>query len=42
MARTLYVSVNTVKTHLKHVYGKLGVRNRLQAATRAQRLDLLS
>jgi DNA-binding CsgD family transcriptional regulator len=26
----LFVSVNTVKTHLQHVYDKAGVRNRVQ------------
>ena len=31
MALRLYVSPNTVKTHLTHIYGKLGVRCRLDA-----------
>ncbi|HEU4759361.1 MAG TPA: helix-turn-helix transcriptional regulator [Dehalococcoidia bacterium] len=26
----LYLGLNTVKTHLRHVYGKAGVRNRLE------------
>lgn len=30
MAECLLVSVNTVKTHLQHVYNKVGVRNRVQ------------
>ena len=42
IAQTMYVSINTVKTHLKNVYGKLGVNNRRQAASRASALDLLS
>lgn len=28
----LYVSLGTVKTHLAHVYAKLGVKNRAQLA----------
>lgn len=35
------VSVNTVKTHTKHIFEKLGVRTRVQAARRAQDLRLL-
>jgi DNA-binding CsgD family transcriptional regulator len=31
----LYISENTVKTQLRHLYRKLGVRNRAQAAARA-------
>jgi len=42
MARTLCVSTNTTKTHLKHIYGKLGVRNRREAVAKARELDLLS
>jgi LuxR family maltose regulon positive regulatory protein len=41
MARMLYVEVNTVKTHLKRLYGKLGVHGRVQAAQRARDLGLL-
>jgi DNA-binding CsgD family transcriptional regulator len=32
IAGTLYVSVNTVETHLQHIYVKLGVRSRHQLA----------
>jgi DNA-binding CsgD family transcriptional regulator len=28
----LYISENTVKTQLRHLYAKLGIRNRAQAA----------
>jgi LuxR family transcriptional regulator, maltose regulon positive regulatory protein len=41
IARTLYVEVNTVKTHLKHLYDKLGVHSRDQAVWRARELTLL-
>jgi LuxR family maltose regulon positive regulatory protein len=41
LAQTLVVSMSTVKTHLQHIYGKLGVTNRTQAIARAQELHLL-
>jgi LuxR family maltose regulon positive regulatory protein len=41
IAEHLYLSLNTVKWHAKNLYGKLGVSNRVAAATRAQELDLL-
>jgi LuxR family transcriptional regulator, maltose regulon positive regulatory protein len=41
IARELYVALSTVKTHVKNVYGKLNVRNRTQAASRARELGLL-
>jgi LuxR family maltose regulon positive regulatory protein len=41
IAESLMVSVNTVKTHARNIYGKLGVHNRTQAATRARELGLL-
>jgi LuxR family maltose regulon positive regulatory protein len=37
----LYLSVNTVKWHLKHTYEKLDVHSRMAAVTRAQELGLL-
>ena len=42
IARELVVSLNTLRTHTKNVYGKLGVNTRRAAVRRAQELDLLS
>ncbi len=36
----LFVSPNTVKTHLTHIYGKLGVRGRSEAIRAAPALRL--
>ncbi|MBL3671605.1 helix-turn-helix transcriptional regulator, partial [Streptomyces sp. M2CJ-2] len=41
IAADLYVSVNTVKTHLKSVYRKLDVNRRADAVRRARDLRLL-
>ena len=41
MARDLVVEQSTVKTHLIHLYGKLGVRSRTQAVARGRALKLL-
>jgi LuxR family transcriptional regulator, maltose regulon positive regulatory protein len=41
IAARLYVSLDTVKSHLKHVYNKLGVHSRTQAVARAKELDLI-
>lgn len=40
IADELVVSRNTVKTHLSHVYGKLGVNSRARAIVRARELHL--
>ena len=42
IARHLVVSLNTVRTHTKNIYAKLGVNNRRAAVRRAQELDLMS
>jgi LuxR family maltose regulon positive regulatory protein len=42
IARVLVVSVNTMRTHTKNIYAKLGVSNRRAAVRRAQELDLMS
>jgi len=39
IARLLYISLSTTKVHVKHIYDKLGVRSRLEAA-RALRDDV--
>jgi LuxR family maltose regulon positive regulatory protein len=41
IAEALYISVNTVKTHLQRIYEKLGVSSRTAAATKALELNLL-
>ena len=41
MAQRLFVSENTVKFHLKNVYSKLGVVNRLQAINAARQLGFI-
>ena len=42
IAAEMFVSPNTVKTHLKHVYRKLDVADRRQAVRRGRELHLLS
>jgi LuxR family maltose regulon positive regulatory protein len=37
----LYISLNTVKTHTRELYRKLGARSRAEAVERAEALELL-
>jgi LuxR family maltose regulon positive regulatory protein len=41
IAAELYISVNTLKFHLKVIYGKLGVGSRAEAAAEARRMTTL-
>ena len=41
VAEELYLSANTIKWHLKHIYEKLDVHSRVAAVTCAQELGLL-
>jgi LuxR family maltose regulon positive regulatory protein len=41
IAGAMHVSINTVKTHLKSLYRKLGVERRRDAVQRARNLELL-
>ena len=41
IADRLFVSPNTVKTHLAHLYGKLEVSRRIQAVKKAKELRLI-
>ncbi|HUV94069.1 MAG TPA: LuxR C-terminal-related transcriptional regulator [Anaerolineae bacterium] len=41
IAQVLHVSVNTVRSHQKSIYGKLDVHSRFEAIMRAEELGLL-
>ena len=41
IARTLVVSLATVKTHINHIFGKLDAESRVQVVARARTLGLL-
>jgi LuxR family maltose regulon positive regulatory protein len=42
IASRLFLSLGTVKTHARNIYGKLGVHNRTEAVARARVLGILS
>jgi LuxR family maltose regulon positive regulatory protein len=42
IAAELFVSLNTIRAHLRHIYAKLGVHSRTEAVSRARALGLLS
>jgi LuxR family maltose regulon positive regulatory protein len=42
IAGQLYLSVNTIRTHMRHVYDKLGAHRRHEAVERARALGLLA
>jgi LuxR family transcriptional regulator, maltose regulon positive regulatory protein len=42
IASELYVSANTVRTHLRHIYAKLDAHSRAEAVERARQLGLLA
>jgi LuxR family maltose regulon positive regulatory protein len=41
IAQAMSIAISTVKAHINHIFGKLGVRSRLEAVLRAQELELL-
>jgi LuxR family maltose regulon positive regulatory protein len=41
IAARLIVTVGTVKTHINHIFGKLGVGSRTQAIAQARMLGLI-
>ncbi|WP_197029040.1 helix-turn-helix transcriptional regulator [Blastococcus sp. URHD0036] len=41
IARDLFLSVNTVKTHQRSIYGKLAITSRYDAVRRARELGLV-
>jgi LuxR family maltose regulon positive regulatory protein len=42
IAAELYLSHNTIRTHISHLYGKLGTHTRAEAVARARALGLLA
>jgi LuxR family maltose regulon positive regulatory protein len=42
IADQIYLSVNTVRTHMRHIYDKLGAHRRHEAVEQARALGLLA
>jgi LuxR family maltose regulon positive regulatory protein len=42
IASELHLSVNTIRTHMRHLYAKLGAHTRAEAVERARALELLA
>ena len=42
IARELSLSVHTVRTHIRHLFAKLGAHGRTEAVARARALGLLA
>jgi ATP/maltotriose-dependent transcriptional regulator MalT len=42
IAQQLYLALNTVKRHAYNIYAKLGVKNRIQAVSKARQLGLIA
>jgi LuxR family maltose regulon positive regulatory protein len=42
IARDLHISINTVKTHITHIYDKLNAAHRTDAVARGRELDLIA
>ncbi len=42
ISNKLHISVHTVKAHLESIYDKLAVSNRVQAAIKAVKLELIN
>src|SRR5205085_11082257 len=42
IARKLVVTLATVKTHINHIFGKLGAESRVQVVARARAVGLLA
>jgi len=42
IAARLFLSLHTIKTHTRNIYGKLGVNNRTQAVARGKSVGVLS
>ena len=41
IASRLFLALNTVKSHTRNIYGKLGVHSRTQVVARARALGIL-